>query len=257
MTDDHNQTWQQRDDENPLWYSRFLVYREMGVTRNVFASCKLWLRQQGKYDQAEGLKDVNGGWATKVREYEWHARAEAFDKDVCRKREAWEAEVLLKLRKQEVALGFDVLKEAKLMLDWPLQEKTVIEDDGTTVIFKPAGWTKATIERHLRVGTELVRAGCNATVKSAAELAVAGQGRKLDENDTFDEDLDWLSDQEPDLAAEFPDLFPKAPGSSKSKSPVKASAGSNGHVENGNGKAKGNGKLKGGNGKPKGGNGKH
>ncbi len=190
--------WNQQPGEASKWYERFLIYRDMGIDRKFFHAYTLYLRQAGKYEQAEKAKDTPGAWKVKAIKFAWQLRAERWDQEERKKRQAWKAKKLVELQEEELRLGFIMLKEGAKMLEWPLTERTV-EDDGKTIIFTPAGWNKGTAYRYLRTGSEISRRALGVAIGGQFESERALEGQQPEDQRDFD-DIDWLVDAMPDLA---------------------------------------------------------
>lgn len=194
--------WDQQPGESSLWFSRFETYLKMGVVRSFMGAHEKWLREQGKYNAAEKAKQVPGQWQVKAKEFAWKNRAEAWDQEERRQQRAWEDQKLQELKKEELRLAFLLLEEGRKMLEWPLVEKTISED-GKTIIFKPAGWSKSTVERYLKAGSELARRSVGAPLSGEIQHATAQDSEEHDDQREL-EDIEWLRDAMPEMVVDVP-----------------------------------------------------
>lgn len=72
---DPEQPWTQLKAENDLWYSRFLIYRDMGPVRTVLGACKIERERTRK----EKPKGTPRNWREMAAVYRWGVRAKAWD----------------------------------------------------------------------------------------------------------------------------------------------------------------------------------
>ena len=62
--------WERRDGEPAMWYDRFEVYRVFGPPRTIDAAYRICTGQQSR---------AGSSWWRRAKEWEWAARAEAWD----------------------------------------------------------------------------------------------------------------------------------------------------------------------------------
>ncbi len=194
--------WDKQPGETELWYDRFCLYRDMGVARNFFGGYQLWLKHNGKYTEAESVKSTPGAWQRKSKEFAWKDRATSWDQEQRRARQARNDQRLIDLEDEEYRLGIIMLKEGQKMLEWPLTERTV-EDEGKTIIFKPAGWSKSTVDRFIKCGADMARRAIGAVPSGEMGGAKAGEGELPDDQRDLN-DIEWLVDAMPELAVDAP-----------------------------------------------------
>lgn len=73
---DADQPWNQLTGiENDMWYSRFLIYRDMGPVRKIMGAYRIECRRLHKPDP----KGTPRSWREKSKEYAWYKRAKAWD----------------------------------------------------------------------------------------------------------------------------------------------------------------------------------
>lgn len=73
---DIEQPWSQLPKENNLWYSRFLIFRDMGPVRSILGAQRIECHRVNK----EPPRWTARSWREKSVEFEWHKRAEAWDR---------------------------------------------------------------------------------------------------------------------------------------------------------------------------------
>jgi hypothetical protein len=186
--------WNRQKGESNLWYGRFLVYRNMGSERQPLACFRLYLRQNGEYTKAEKAKSWPGSWDRALIQYNWRDRAEAFDAEERRVKEAHRKRYVEQLDEEAHKIAVDALKKAKKMLDWPLA-RTEIEDNGKTHVLIPAGWNQNTAIRMLEKShlVGLSALGISRSGAVGAAQALQGAGKTVEEDDPI-RDMEWLKD---------------------------------------------------------------
>ena len=74
---DPEQPWNQiAGVENNRWYSRFLIFRDMGPVRSILGVARIECQRLGK----PKAKWTPGSWRGAAEKFEWHKRAEALDR---------------------------------------------------------------------------------------------------------------------------------------------------------------------------------
>lgn len=69
--------WEQQDGESDAAYSRFLIYRNLGITRSLDRAYQSTLADS---DATKRNKTrANGTWTQELSKYEWQKRADAWD----------------------------------------------------------------------------------------------------------------------------------------------------------------------------------
>lgn len=74
--------WDKLNEESDANYVRFLIFRDVGVTRTVRKAYVEWLKKENLYPETpEGQKKVkaNSTWVQACYQYRWVARALAWD----------------------------------------------------------------------------------------------------------------------------------------------------------------------------------
>ncbi len=143
----------------------FKVFRDLGPGRTLKAAAAAYY-QHPSDTLPEHLYNQVKKWATK---FSWHERVEAFDAHyTMRERlalEEWRNHQAEDLGRREAALREQAIEARELaleqtlkMLRWPLvTQKTVeLDESGTpvTLLFAPAGWSKATAATLYRLAME-------------------------------------------------------------------------------------------------------
>lgn len=67
--------WEQREDESGKAFEAFRAFRDLGVTRTI---SEAYRQKTGR----QSAKMASGQWTLWAKRYDWHARAEAFDRYV-------------------------------------------------------------------------------------------------------------------------------------------------------------------------------
>ena len=195
--------WDQQPDEPIMWYDRFLAYRDMGSARSLFDGYTLWLRQAGKYEQADTVRCRPGSWAVKSQEFAWIDRAHAWDLNQRKKRQISREQQLIDLQEIELRLAYKLFDQAEKMNDWPMSEKTV-QDDGQTIIFKPAGWSKSIVGKNFKDASEMARRALEAPLHLSASMAgpdQASDSTNSDDQQRDFEEMKWLVEAMPERKA--------------------------------------------------------
>lgn len=69
--------WEQIPEEEPnLWYSRFLIFRDLGPTRSIHAAWKLEPKKVKKGQKKLNIPPI---WYDAAKKFQWHERAAAYD----------------------------------------------------------------------------------------------------------------------------------------------------------------------------------
>jgi hypothetical protein len=148
------------DGEGAKAYSAFVTYRELGPGRSVDKAYAVHAGHQ------MGTKRAPGRWKEWSRQYDWLARARAYDDFLERERRAavteYERSRAAKLEERRallqerlLTLAERVADDVELMIMWPLEYHEVEREDehGNPVSYSiyPARWDKGTIARLLEV----------------------------------------------------------------------------------------------------------
>ncbi len=182
--------WERQTDSdgNPepmLWYARFEQYRLMGPGRSLLECVNRWRDEKGR----NRTTNVPGAWNLAYERWQWKARAEAWDTEILAKQAAEEEEKWVKRRaewrEQEYSSARALAEKAQLMLRAFQVARTVIEEDGRTVIIEPLDWKPADIARFNDTASKLARL--------AAEMDTERQ--RQDVNIDFDVE-DWKRKRE-------------------------------------------------------------
>lgn len=149
--------WQRRKGESSQAFAAFQVYLELGAERSVAGAYR---QKSGKHaaTQAPGQWNL---WAT---QWEWVARATAYDNHLSRIRQAateaaveaearkWE-ERRSALREREWTMADRLLERAEKMLEHPLTRTK--GEDGKTVV--PAGWRQVDVAAMVEMASKVAR----------------------------------------------------------------------------------------------------
>lgn len=103
------QAYERMPDEPHRWYSRFLLYRDMGPARSVLGAENIERVTRGH----EKSHYTSGGWREAAKTWQWRTRAEAWDEE--QQREA--------LASTKYAL---VSERAKLLDRWISTQDTIM-----------------------------------------------------------------------------------------------------------------------------------
>lgn len=127
--------WYKRPDEKALWYARFEIYRLLGTERSLLAAYNEhrkieWAKKDKPFERA---KSVASTWDEQFLEWEWKARAEAWDeaeREIRRKEYQAERLARRKRRQQLLDKGFAHLDEmlGKLRTDTTVAQFTLLLD---------------------------------------------------------------------------------------------------------------------------------
>jgi hypothetical protein len=174
--------WEQQPGEPDLWFYRFRKFLQMGTTRTVMGAFNADLEERGKPKQPR----PSGAWSRAADEFEWRARAAAFDayqfaqSEAARAQERrdddarWEKRER-DLRERAFGIAERMIEKAEGMLQFPLIERkveerkeTVIDSAGeemevvvSTTVIRPGRWTFGTVPR-LVAGADLIaRLACD------------------------------------------------------------------------------------------------
>lgn len=155
--------WERQPGESREAFEAFKLYRDMPPRdRSVDAAFHTATGRQ------KGGKRAAGRWWKWSADYEWKARAEAYDRHlrdlelaaqeeaIAKDAEKW-AERQRKQREDEWEARNKVLEKVNAMLQMPIVEQQVVSPDGRTVIVKPAKWTFATVAQLLELMAKLGR----------------------------------------------------------------------------------------------------
>lgn len=72
-----------------MWYSRFLVFLDMGTSRTLLGALNSYEEKQRKAPS----KSIPGAWNNQARQWDWRARADAYDQfQIAKQRKAIQVE---------------------------------------------------------------------------------------------------------------------------------------------------------------------
>lgn len=145
-----NQAWMQREDENNLWYGRFMDYLLQGKSRSVNQAVNKWRREKGKKES----NSISSSWINAKKRHEWGARAEAFDNAADEIRKGLWASRQADIIERDWKMAGALYEKLEKMLEYPLEKVThkekkdkngqVIEE--VTNIY-PANWNMNSVVR--------------------------------------------------------------------------------------------------------------
>lgn len=117
---ENEQPWNRLTKENDLWYSRFLLFRDLGPARKVH---RVFVLEWEKKRPGENVPAINRNWYQSAEKYKWIERANAWDeyrrKEVYTQGYASELERIAKLDKliarleERIIKAFQSAKEPK------------------------------------------------------------------------------------------------------------------------------------------------
>lgn len=77
MSADERRPWEQRPDESSKWYARFTHYLHQGRRRSILS---VYRDERGEAPDSKALQTFPSSFGKKANEYEWRARADAYDR---------------------------------------------------------------------------------------------------------------------------------------------------------------------------------
>lgn len=76
----NDEIWNPQNDEPALWYRRFLIFRDLGTNRSLHAA---WVKNRTSHDfppkETDAMPET---WRTAAEQWNWAARAAAWDADL-------------------------------------------------------------------------------------------------------------------------------------------------------------------------------
>lgn len=151
--------WDRIEDplEPLVWYARFEVYRLRGPGRSLLGAYNQWQTEKGR-------KVATGApmrWRKALETWHWKERAEAWDLselEIRRQQEEqrWR-ERRVEQKDKEWAASQALLEKANQMLQAMRVARTVIEDEGRTIIIEPVDWGPGDLARFLDLFSKLGR----------------------------------------------------------------------------------------------------
>jgi hypothetical protein len=108
--------WERQEEEAPLWYERFCVYRTMGPKRSIAKTFEVVKQRDGL-----GGKEPGSSWMQAAANWMWERRAQAWDMALLEESEAreaqhrWESHQRRRfLADQALGMVFQAIKNAHL-----------------------------------------------------------------------------------------------------------------------------------------------
>lgn len=149
--------WSRQEDEPLVWYARFEVYRLRGPGRSLLGAYNQWQTENGR-------KTATGAtmrWRKAAEEWRWKERAEAWDLselEIRRQQEEqrWRERRIEQKDKEWVAAQ-GLLEKANQMMQALRVARTVVEDEGRTIIIEPVDWGPSDLARFLDLFSKLGR----------------------------------------------------------------------------------------------------
>lgn len=121
---DEKDIWERQDGEPNNWYSRFVIFLQMGPSRSLLGSINLEKAQKG----LEKLNYVSQSWREAAKQWDWRERAEMWDeyrrKQVFVQGNAYDVNRVEKLNKYtemleaEIDKMLDALAKKKIEKPW-------------------------------------------------------------------------------------------------------------------------------------------
>lgn len=143
-------------------------------TEEEFETFKKWLWMEERdvheaYRQATGqayrdgnrvvapIHILNAYRGVREEQIHWEERAKAWDAHQKNVELKWWMRQRRKIRQSEYDIAQLLLSKAKEMLDWPIYEDEIIEEDGVTIVRKPARWAFRDVQGMVKVSSEIMR----------------------------------------------------------------------------------------------------
>jgi molybdopterin converting factor small subunit len=188
--------WERQEGESgkiePMrWYNRFVVYREMGPDRSLLGAYKLYLSTQKEAETGRVMKAVSAPilWRTAADLWQWRSRAEAWDMENIRRKEAEWAERRKQVQEADFTDGEQLRKLVKEFIELFPQFREVRREenpqpDGTmqVVVTQRVNARLAELATALKAASDLQRvtAGLETErteTKHTGEVAVEHKGK--------------------------------------------------------------------------------
>lgn len=153
--------------EPPLWYGRFLRFLHMPKPRSAAAICNAE-RDEKRRRRA---KDVPTSWRKRIEQFQWYARAEAYDmaaieqfkaeqESLRRKQQEEHLQKCEAQRQREVEDAAAMRKKGLAVLDLPHVKQRSVTPDGTQVEILPQRAPEfSAVTRLLETSHKLARKG--------------------------------------------------------------------------------------------------
>jgi hypothetical protein len=149
--------WDRQENEPLRWYARYEVFRLRGPGRSFLGAYNQWRVENGK--------KVSTGtpvcWQEAAKKWRWKERAEAWDLselEIRRQQEEqrWR-ERRIEQKDKEWAAAQGLLEKANQMMQALRVARTVVEDEGRTIIIEPVDWGPSDLARFLDLFSKLGR----------------------------------------------------------------------------------------------------
>lgn len=145
--------WERQPGETDAAWRAFVVYRDLGPDRTLLEA----YRQRYCKETATNPAGHVTAWASAHR---WVNRARSYDAYIERQARAEQETVWLRRSRQHAEEAWQRAQElhirASEMLKWPLS-RTTYDEDGQTIIVKPAKWTMGDVVRMVKTADDLKR----------------------------------------------------------------------------------------------------
>lgn len=184
---------EQLPGETNAWYSRYLIYRNLGASRDLketiridFARRRAAQQQQFKdnpilrfkNDAGKKLiepKSVPKNWKEAAQKYQWEYRYAAYERYLQDQEDKKIVDARAALRSEEINLAGKLRDKALQMLAMPLAQRVEEFEDADgkhVVVYKPVKWTMADAAKMVELYSKLTRMGLE---MPTSNIAVAGQ----------------------------------------------------------------------------------
>lgn len=171
---DGSETWHRLSNEPVKWYFLFTKFCRKGPTRSLLG---VYNDEKVAKGQKKALR-ISGGFEARVKKFNWHDRALAFDVYVDRmEARDWDARRKDTIEK-ELDFARRLMEKASQMLQFPVATTRTeqMQDGGRTVVqttFIPAKWNFADAARIVEAASKLQRLALDMdTARTAVDATV-------------------------------------------------------------------------------------
>lgn len=164
------------DTESEAWHLRFMRFCRLGPTRTLLGFFNIERAEKG----LKGAREISGAFERRVTQFDWIARAQAYDRYINRREQGEWEQRRKSFRERELGIAQALIKKAEQMLQFPLavtnQETT--QEGGKTVVHTtilPARWTFSDASRIIDTADKLMRLALEMeTEHQAIDATIAG-----------------------------------------------------------------------------------
>lgn len=198
--DPDNPQWLRQPKEPTMWFERFVRYRDMGADRTVLGCFNILKKEAGDYkgDKHGNAPCLPGAWKKQTAKWDWKGRAEAWDDFQHHQKERKREKQREQIEDEEFLASLTAIQKARKMLDWPLAQREVLDEDENgnpiKVQVKPAGWSQGTAANLLKAGSEVARRALSMATGSPGGPGAAQKGPGDGDDGEYldDADIEWM-----------------------------------------------------------------